>query len=38
MVNMQREGKPLPAWGDAKTCSYCDFSGLCRKKIWGNER
>jgi ATP-dependent helicase/nuclease subunit B len=34
MRNMQREGKPLPAWGDDKTCSYCDFSGLCRKKVW----
>jgi ATP-dependent helicase/nuclease subunit B len=38
MVDMQREGKPLPAWGDARTCSYCDFSGLCRKKVWGNEQ
>jgi ATP-dependent helicase/nuclease subunit B len=36
MINMQREGKPMPAWGDDKTCSYCDFSGLCRRKVWGN--
>ena len=35
MVTMLREGEPLPAWGDSQTCSYCDFSGLCRKKVWG---
>jgi ATP-dependent helicase/nuclease subunit B len=34
MVSQLREGRPLPAWGDSKTCSYCDFSGLCRKKVW----
>ncbi len=37
VISMAREGKPLPAWGDEKTCSYCDFSGLCRKKVWGGE-
>lgn len=37
MVSMQHQGKPLPAWGDERTCSYCDFIGLCRKKVWGNE-
>ena len=37
VVSMEREGKALPAWGDQKTCSYCDFIGLCRKKIWSNE-
>lgn len=26
-----KEGDELPAWGDDKVCSYCDFSGLCRK-------
>ncbi len=34
MVNMQRDGRPMPAWGDEQTCSYCDFIGLCRKKVW----
>jgi ATP-dependent helicase/nuclease subunit B len=34
VVSMEREGKALPAWGDQKTCSYCDFIGLCRKKVW----
>jgi len=28
------EGKPLPAWGDETTCSYCDMQGLCRKQAW----
>lgn len=37
VVSMEREGKALPAWGDQKTCSYCDFTGLCRKKVWSNE-
>ena len=35
VVRMEHDGKPLPAWGDEKTCSYCDFAGLCRKKVWG---
>ena len=35
VINMGREGSPLPAWGDEKTCGYCDFTGLCRKKVWG---
>lgn len=26
-----KDGDELPAWGDDKVCSYCDFSGLCRK-------
>ncbi|VAW56146.1 hypothetical protein MNBD_GAMMA07-428 [hydrothermal vent metagenome] len=25
---------PLPAWGDSKTCEYCDMGGLCRKQMW----
>jgi ATP-dependent helicase/nuclease subunit B len=24
----------LPAWGDARVCSYCEFSGLCRREMW----
>ena len=34
MVRMQHEGRPMPAWGDERTCSYCDFIGLCRRKVW----
>ncbi len=31
------EGKPLPAWGDETTCSYCDMQGLCRKQAWTDD-
>ena len=24
----------LPAWGDARVCAYCEFSGLCRREMW----
>ncbi len=37
VINMGREGRSFPAWGDEKTCGYCDFTGLCRKKVWGGE-
>jgi ATP-dependent helicase/nuclease subunit B len=25
---------PLPAWGDVRTCTYCEFSGVCRREMW----
>jgi ATP-dependent helicase/nuclease subunit B len=28
------DGTPLPAWGDADTCKYCEMDGLCRKQAW----
>jgi ATP-dependent helicase/nuclease subunit B len=30
-------GTALPAWGDVKTCGYCEMSGLCRKQAWLDE-
>jgi len=30
-------GTALPAWGDMKTCGYCEMSGLCRKQAWLDE-
>ena len=24
----------LPAWGDAKVCGYCEFTGICRRDMW----
>ncbi|MGB5178861.1 MAG: PD-(D/E)XK nuclease family protein [Gammaproteobacteria bacterium] len=27
-------GAALPAWGDMKTCTYCEMSGLCRQQAW----
>jgi len=37
MVLMDRtlqQQAALPAWGDARVCSYCEFSGLCRREMW----
>jgi ATP-dependent helicase/nuclease subunit B len=28
------QGAPLPAWGDAGTCRYCEMDGLCRQQAW----
>lgn len=28
------QGSPLPAWGDARTCRYCEMDGLCRQQAW----
>lgn len=30
-------GVPLPAWGDRKTCRYCEMDGLCRQQAWQEE-
>ena len=27
------QGRPLPAWGDSKTCSYCAMQGVCRRPL-----
>jgi len=27
-------GAPLPAWGDAGTCRWCEMDGLCRQQAW----
>jgi len=29
-----QHGDAMPAWGDAKTCSYCDMDGICRRDAW----
>jgi ATP-dependent helicase/nuclease subunit B len=34
VLNEIESGTALPAWGDVKTCEYCDMSGLCRKQAW----
>ena len=28
------DGAALPAWGDARTCSYCEMDGICRRQAW----
>jgi len=27
-------GRPLPAWGDERTCAQCAMESLCRKEMW----
>ena len=34
VLNEIESGATLPAWGDMKTCAYCEMSGLCRKQAW----
>ena len=34
LLEQLESGTPLPAWGDDKTCQYCDMEGLCRKQAW----
>lgn len=29
--------RPLPAWGDHKVCTHCDFAGLCRRQAWDED-
>ena len=29
-----RRGAPLPAWGDASVCQFCEMQGVCRKCAW----
>ena len=29
-----KTGQPLTAWGDTKTCEYCNMRRLCRKQAW----
>lgn len=26
-------GRPLPAWGDSRTCQWCDMAGVCRRDM-----
>lgn len=34
LVEALQHGQELPAWGDEKTCGYCDMRGLCRRDAW----
>jgi len=31
---MIKDGHALPAWGDSKTCAYCEMDKLCRHQAW----
>jgi ATP-dependent helicase/nuclease subunit B len=37
-MNRIREGASLPALGQPPRCDYCDASGLCRRKIWQQQK
>lgn len=37
LVEMIKEGVPLPAWGDEKSCGYCTMAGVCRRQAWITE-
>ncbi len=30
-------GHAMPAWGDEKTCEYCEMKDVCRRQVWGEE-
>lgn len=34
IIEALHNGQELPAWGDDKTCGYCDMQGLCRRDAW----
>ncbi len=34
LIDQIHQGAALPAWGDSKTCQYCDMDGLCRRQVW----
>ena len=29
-----QSGTPMTAWGDEKTCKWCQMSGVCRRETW----
>ncbi len=29
-----QSGAPMTAWGDDKTCEWCQMSGICRRESW----
>ncbi len=34
VVQQIEQGSGLPAWGNTKTCQYCDMKLLCRRQAW----
>lgn len=34
LVKDLNTGSALPAWGDIKTCSYCNMNRICRRQSW----
>lgn len=36
IISEIKQGKELTAWGDEKTCQYCNINRICRKQAWNN--
>lgn len=37
LIHAMQNGASLTAWGDETSCSYCQFSGICRRETWQGE-
>lgn len=36
IITELNNGKELTAWGDEKTCQYCNINRICRKQAWNS--
>ena len=36
VMQQLQDGHAAPAWGDVKTCAFCDMDGLCRRAAWND--
>lgn len=34
IIQMTHDGHSYTAWGDESVCSYCRYTGICRKPFW----
>ena len=34
LITSIQSGTPMIAWGDEKTCNWCQMSGVCRRESW----
>lgn len=37
IIQMISEGHELQAWGDERTCGYCQYQGICRRPFWSDD-
>ncbi|NOX75411.1 MAG: DNA helicase [Gammaproteobacteria bacterium] len=37
LFSAMNNGTPVTAWGDEKTCRWCQMSGICRRETWPAE-
>ncbi len=38
LINGIQSGETMTAWGDEKTCNWCQMSGVCRHETWLDEQ